>query len=103
MNLVHVCPGPSWVVSTADDDRETRWCFGCRKHLPHTWTLLDDPPERQPSYYEPVPVIQCSRCKRDCTVHPGVYRDGPPVPSESVWAALIAAADWLHHHVPTSP
>jgi hypothetical protein len=87
-------PGPSWVVATADDDRPTRWCFQCRKYLPHTWVLLDDPPERQPSWYEPICTINCSRCGEDHTVHPGSYRDGPAVPSEAVRAALMESPNW---------
>ena len=66
---VVICPGPTVVVreETAGD----RWCFGCRARLPHTCVLLDDPPERQPSYYEPVWVCRCSRCGMDRTRFPG--------------------------------
>lgn len=91
---LHVCPGASWAVATAADDRPTRWCFACRKHRRHTWTLFTDPPERQPSYYEPVPVLRCSRCNRDRASFPGVYTDGPRYPSEAVWGALMAVAVW---------
>jgi hypothetical protein len=92
VTFVGFTPGPSWERSTAPDDRPTRWCFQCRQHLPHTWALMDDPPERQPSYYDPVPVIRCSRCGGDHTVHPGSYRDGPAYPGDEVWAALVANA-----------
>ena len=94
MTLIHINPGPSWVVATVVDDRPTRWCFCCRKHLPHTWTLYTDPPERQPSYYEPVPVLSCSRCKRDCASFPGYEIDGPRIPSREVWDRLMAEANW---------
>lgn len=90
--LVGFIPGPSYTLATAEDDRPTRWCFSCRKHLRHTWALMDDPPERQPSPYEPVPVLRCERCGRDHTDFPGLDRDGPNYPSEAVWDVLIAGA-----------
>ena len=76
------------------DDRPTRFCFnrGCREHLPHSWALMDDPPERQPSYYEPVPVLRCSRCGGDHADFPGMYRDGPRYPSKPVWDYLVERA-----------
>ena len=67
---IHLCPGPSIVIKT--EDAGERWCFQCRKRLPHTWVLLDDPPERQPSYYEPVWVCRCSGCGEDHTRFPGM-------------------------------
>lgn len=85
MTVIHITPGPSILLGSADDDRDTRWCFNCRQHLPHFWELWGDPPG---SYYGPVPVIRCSRCKRDHTVHPGSYRDGPAYPSDAVWKEL---------------
>lgn len=88
MSGLHVCPGPSVVIATANDDRKTRWCFKCRKHLPHSWKLMDDPPERQPFYYEPVPVVRCSGCGGSHTQFPGY--EGPDYPGECVWAALVA-------------
>ena len=71
--VVVICPGPSVVV--AERDAGTKWCFRCRKHLPHKWQLLDDPPERQPSYYEPVPTYRCSGCGEDHTTFPGWVRE----------------------------
>ena len=66
---IFLCPGPSAVIKT--EDAGERWCFQCRKRLPHTWELLDDPPERQPSYYEPVWSCKCPRCGQDHTRFPG--------------------------------
>lgn len=60
----------------------------------HTWEVLTDPPERQPSYYEPLPVLRCSRCHQDHADFPGTYLDGPRYPSEAVWKALMAVAVW---------
>jgi hypothetical protein len=91
VTIVGFIPGPSFALATAADDRSTRWCFQCRKHLPHTWALLDDPPERQPSWYDPVPVLRCSGCGGDHTDFGG-FRDGPACPSETVAAALSAGA-----------
>lgn len=90
--IIGFISGPSFTLATVDDDRPTRWCFQCRAHLPHSWALIDEPPERQPSYYDPVPVIRCLRCQEDHTVHPGSYRDGPACPPEGVWMALVKGA-----------
>lgn len=86
---LHICAGPSTVLGTAPDDRATRWCFRCRKHLPHTWELMGD---RKPSYYDPQPVCRCSGCGEDHTDHPGNIADGPSRPSAETWAILIGAA-----------
>lgn len=66
---VIICPGPSVVIRT--EPAGERWCFRCRKRLPHTWVLLDDPPERQPSWYEPVWSCRCPGCGGDHTAFPG--------------------------------
>ena len=71
MSAIVVCLGPSVVIKT--EDAGEKWCFGCRKRLPHTWELLDDPPERQPSWYSPIWVCRCSGCGRDCTSFPGAW------------------------------
>jgi hypothetical protein len=67
--LLCIIPGPSVVIREEPD--RARWCFKCRKHLMHTAVLLDDPPERQPSYYEPVWVLRCPCCGGDYTDFPG--------------------------------
>lgn len=66
MTLLCILPGPSKVL--AERDAGIRWCFGCRKHLPHTDVCLGD---EEPSYYEPVWVRKCSRCGHDLTDFPG--------------------------------
>lgn len=71
--ILCLIPGPSVVLRS--EDAGIRWCFGCREHLPHTDELMgdpfdpDDPSTR--SYYDPVWVRRCSRCKRDRTAFPG--------------------------------
>lgn len=92
MTLVGFIPGPSYTLATSPDDRPARFCFRCRERLPHTWALLDDPPERQPSYYEAVPVLRCSGCGEDHADFPGIYRDGPRYPNGVVWTYLAARA-----------
>jgi len=44
-----------------------RWCFGCRRHLPHDWVLRNDTPPDEPSWYEPIWVLECSECRKDRT------------------------------------
>ena len=64
--VIHITWGP-----TKELRREAvgdRWCFGCRKRLPHEAVLLGD---EKPSYYEPVWVYRCSRCNRNLTRFPG--------------------------------
>ena len=92
MTIVGFIPGPSYTLATSPDDRSTRFCFQCREHLPHTWALMDEPPQRQPTYYEPVPVLRCLCCGEDHADFPGTYRDGPRYPSEAVWPYLSAHA-----------
>lgn len=78
MTVLCIIPGPSHVYTEQADDRPTRWCFTCRKHLPHVWQLIGDPPPRnweftdwpeldgyaaatiiEPSWYEPNWVPRC--------------------------------------------
>lgn len=62
---MHVTPGPTHVVKV--DDIGDKWCFKCRRRTPHIRVLLDDPPERQPSPYDPVWVRRCDGCGGDYT------------------------------------
>lgn len=89
---IHITPGASFAVAVVLEEPETRWCFGCRKRTVHAWSLLEDPPERQPSYYDAVPACRCLRCKKERTGFPGSYLDGPRYPSEEVWEQLVQAA-----------
>jgi hypothetical protein len=68
--ILCIIPGPSHVYRTEPDDRETRWCFRCRKRLPHVWKLIGDPPDVV-TYYENQWVIECSGCGEDHTYFPG--------------------------------
>ena len=68
MTLACVIPGASHEY--ARKPAGERWCFGCRKRLPHAWVFRGDPPEAL-SYYEPYWVLKCSRCVHDMTRFPG--------------------------------
>ena len=59
---VHISWGPTVEVARRHD--RIRWCFACRAHLPHDIVALD---YDEPSYYEPVMKLECSRCKKDRT------------------------------------
>jgi hypothetical protein len=50
----------------------SRWCFGCRKHLPHSLVLLGDVllGDEEPGWYDPVAVVRCSGCGQDRTRFP---------------------------------
>jgi hypothetical protein len=46
-----------------------RWCFKCRKHLPHDWIVLDT---IEPfSYYDPIGRFDCSGCHQEHVLFPG--------------------------------
>jgi hypothetical protein len=62
-----IIPGPSKVLAEKPAHPCSRWCFGCRKHLPHSLVLLGD---EEPGWYDPVAVLRCSRCGKDCTRFP---------------------------------
>lgn len=64
--LVCIIPGPK--KELARRSAGERWCFGCRRRLPHDDVLLGD---EEPSYYDPVWVRTCSGCGQDRTAFPG--------------------------------
>jgi len=59
----YVCSSATELLRT--EPAGDKWCFGCRKRLPHTWQMWGS---REPSYYEPTWTCICSRCHRDRTV-----------------------------------
>ena len=69
---------PREVYVLREVDAGDRWCFGCRKRLPHVDRLLHDnphplPPDFPPdelSYYDPWWSRECSGCGEDRTVFP---------------------------------
>lgn len=72
-----IIPGPKKVIATKDD--QVRWCFSCRKHLPHMWVCLWDHtieeakalPIEKLTYYDPIWIRKCSGCGKDRTDFPG--------------------------------
>lgn len=45
-----------------------KWCFKCRKHLPHDWIVTATV---EPSYYEPTGRYDCSGCHQEHILFPG--------------------------------
>jgi hypothetical protein len=66
---IHFIPGPTVEIARTSDG--TRWCFGCRKHLPHDLVLLDYRDDDTYHYFGPATVTKCSRCGKDRTRFPG--------------------------------
>lgn len=49
-----------------------KWCFACRKHLPHDFIVID---EIEPSYYDPWCRYDCPKCHQDNTLGFGMVRE----------------------------
>jgi hypothetical protein len=47
-----------------------KWCFNCRKRLPHMLTMSR---EVEPSYYDPYVWWKCGGCGKDFTLFPGQF------------------------------
>jgi hypothetical protein len=70
-NLV-ICHGPE-MREVRREPWETRWCFKCRKRLPHDSVVMA-PVEL--SYYGPRVKVECHGCGGDHVHFPGTW-DGP--------------------------
>lgn len=67
MTIIHILPGPD--VRTPTGKFKDKWCFGCRKRLPHEWVVYS---ESSPmSYYGPEGFWICTGCGNDDTIFPG--------------------------------
>lgn len=64
---------PARIVELSRHPDRVRWCFACRKHLPHDVVVTGEPPEVE-TYYDPNVRYDCSRCHRDRTSFPGCDR-----------------------------
>lgn len=62
-------PGPM-VEEPLRKRRRWKWCFNCRKRLPHMLTMKR---EVKPSYYDPLIFWKCARCGQDWTLFPGQF------------------------------
>ena len=65
MSVIHICGGRMVELQRVPDGE--RWCFGCRATLPHDVVQYGDP---EPSYWEPVWRVECSRCHKNRTRFP---------------------------------
>lgn len=63
----HVC-GTTLTHKSIRKRHRKKFCFECRKKLPHMLTMAYDP---NPSYYEPIVYWKCSGCGKDNTLFPG--------------------------------
>jgi hypothetical protein len=80
---LHICWGPP-MVERKRELWETRWCFKCRKHLPHDAVLLVQDPATEPSYMgDPRWRVECHGCGGDHVHFPGCQPDGPTL--EVAW------------------
>lgn len=66
-DVLCVIPGPTHEY--ARRPAGVKWCFGCRKRLPHDDVCWGDPPEVM-SYYDPQWFYECPGCKKDRTRFP---------------------------------
>lgn len=70
--MIHVCTGPP-MREYSRTAWETRWCFQCRKRLPHEAIVMVP---TEPSYYGPHVEVECAGCGEDHVRFPGT-EDGP--------------------------
>lgn len=62
----YVCSNP--MKEVVREPAGVKWCFKCRKHLPHDWIVLDTV---EPSYYDPFCRFDCSGCHEEHVLFPG--------------------------------
>lgn len=75
--MIHICWGPR-MREHKREEWETRWCFKCRKRLPHDAVLMVPDEE---SYYGPHWSVQCHGCGGDYIHFPGTW-EGPTLVCE---------------------
>lgn len=76
MSCIHsdnltICRPSSWKAFSRQPVGD-KWCFGCRKRLPHDWIVEGEDGE---SYYAPNARYDCTQCHRDRTLFPGWARE----------------------------
>lgn len=64
---LHICWGPA-MREAKREHWQTRWCFRCRKRLPHDAVFMV-PVER--SYYGPHWAVECHGCGENHVHFPG--------------------------------
>lgn len=65
---IHVHRGPQMREHHREPNAEHRWCFKCRKKLPHEKILMVPV---GPGYHGPHWRVECSGCGEDHTRFPG--------------------------------
>lgn len=70
--ILHINYGPKTEERPLRKRRRLKWCFDCRKRLPH---MLTASVPIEPSYYEPNVWWKCSGCGHDRTSFPG-FKNG---------------------------
>jgi hypothetical protein len=63
----HICMGPRMAQRPLRKRHRWKWCFECRKRLPHMLTLSYP---IEPSYYGAHDWWKCSGCGKDRTEFP---------------------------------
>jgi hypothetical protein len=69
---LHINWGPGY-RERSREPWQTRWCFKCRKRLPHDVVIMEPV---EPSYYGPHAKVECAGCGEDHVHFPGTW-DGP--------------------------
>lgn len=64
--------GPGDVVEVSRESVGVKWCFVCRKHLPHDYVVKD---YSEPNYYGPWGRYDCPQCHQDHTLGFGRVRE----------------------------
>jgi hypothetical protein len=69
----HLCTGGNGaVIEVSRESAGIKWCFVCRKHLPHDFVCKD---YSEPNYYGPWGRYDCSGCHQDHTLGFGMVRE----------------------------
>lgn len=68
----HICTGGKTVIEVSRESVGIKWCFVCRKHLPHDYVIKD---YAEPNYYGPWGAYECPQCHQDHTLGFGMVRE----------------------------
>jgi hypothetical protein len=66
-----ICRPNSWKVFSRKP-AGVKWCFSCRRHLPHDWIVHG---EDGITYYDPIARYDCTQCHQDHTLGFGMVRE----------------------------
>jgi hypothetical protein len=68
----HLCTGGKTVIEVSRESVGVKWCFVCRRHLPHDYVIKD---YTEPNYYGPWGAYECPQCHQDHTLGFGMVRE----------------------------